>query len=53
MKHFIRRILCVFGFHAPGEYLGQIKIHSIDRDRHQIEFDNIKQCPICKKHLGY
>lgn len=53
MIRLLRRLLCLLGFHAPGEYLGKIKIHSIDRDRHQIEFDNVKQCPICKKPLGY
>lgn len=52
MTHW-QRLRCLLGWHLPGEYLGKIKIHAIDRDRHQIDFDNIKQCPVCKKPLGY
>lgn len=47
MKKWFGLLKCLFGFHLPGEY-GGVKIISIDRDKHHIEYANIKRCPRCK-----
>lgn len=42
-----KRILCIFNKHGEAAYCGEIKIIDIDRDRHRIEYGNVKRCPNC------
>lgn len=46
------RIKCLFGKHGEAAYCGEIKIIDIDRERHRIEYGNVKRCPNCRKVMG-
>ena len=54
MKNPIKRIACIFGKHAEPVYnplKPEIKIMSINRDEHLIEYANVMRCPNCGKVL--